>query len=150
MTLITPHFALEEFGQHARHGLPAMPYPKEWIDDRLLGLCEELEILRRELKAAIMIASGYRSPEYNRKIGGARNSQHVQGRAADIRVYGVNFRVVHDTALSMYKKGLLKISGLGRYPESSPPFVHIDVRIDPDTGKRSTRLARWTGNRHVS
>ena len=37
----------------------------------------------------IIINSGYRSEEVNRKVGGAPNSNHLTGCAADIRVYGI-------------------------------------------------------------
>ena len=37
----------------------------------------------------IVINSGYRSPELNRKVGGAANSNHLTGCAVDIRCYGI-------------------------------------------------------------
>ena len=37
----------------------------------------------------IIINSGYRSPELNRKVGGAENSNHLTGCAVDIRCYGI-------------------------------------------------------------
>ena len=38
----------------------------------------------REKVGAIRVNSGYRSPEHNKQIGGATNSQHCKGEAADI------------------------------------------------------------------
>ena len=46
-------------------------------------LCDNLQVLRDELDRPIRIISGYRSPKYNRRIGGARRSQHMTGSAAD-------------------------------------------------------------------
>lgn len=135
---LTKHFSVEEFAQPARHGFfhPA-PYPKGWIESRLRPLCEALEVLRAELGGKpVRVLSGYRSALYNRQIGGARKSQHVQGRAADITVDGISAEKVHAATLKLYREGRLKIGGLGLYPS----FVHIDVR------PRKT-LARWRGSR---
>ena len=37
-----------------------------------------------------VVNSGYRTPERNRRVGGARNSQHMKCRAIDFRVAGVS------------------------------------------------------------
>ena len=129
---ITPHFKLEEF-----RCPDGTPYPSQWIKSRLTPLCEQLEILRAALGAApITVSSGYRTPEYNRKIGGARQSQHLEGRAADIIVKGRHPDFVHDRALALHVGGVLKLGGLGQYPT----FTHLDIRP-------GTRLARWGGSR---
>lgn len=135
---MTKHFSVDEFAQPARLGFfHALPYPKEWIKSRLLPLCEALEVLRHELGGRpVRVISGYRSAIYNRKVGGARFSQHVQGRAADITVDDIRADIVHATALKLYHEGRLEIRGLGLYPA----FVHVDVR------PRKT-LARWKGVR---
>ena len=44
-----------------------------------------LDTLREESQLAIVVNSGYRSPEVNRKVGGEITSLHQFGRAADIR-----------------------------------------------------------------
>jgi uncharacterized protein YcbK (DUF882 family) len=74
----------------------------------------------------IDIVCGYRSPwsnEYLRNLGPntgvAKNSQHVQAKAIDIRVPGVRTRNLRDAALS------LAAGGVGYYPRSQ--FVHVDV-----------------------
>ncbi len=134
---ISRNFSAAEFKQPARHGFEAEPYPAEWRVPRLMPLCMTLETIREALGGrAIRILSGYRTAEYNRKIGGARNSQHVQGRAADFVVKGLDPRFVHDTVLGLYNVGRIAIGGLGLYPG----FTHIDTR-------QGARLARWKGSR---
>lgn len=132
MHLITPHFSLDEFA--CRDG---SPYPREWINERLRPLCLALEALREACGGrAVTVLSGYRSPAYNAKIGGARLSQHVEGRAADVQVNGLAPSDVHRVALDLHLAGRVRLGGLGLYPS----FVHVDVRP-------GVRLARWSGSR---
>lgn len=71
---LSEHFDKAEFREHGSGKL-------QGPDPRLVTVLERLRALDgRPLK----IVSGYRSAAYNRRIGGARNSQHIYGRAADI------------------------------------------------------------------
>lgn len=77
-------------------------------------------------EGVIDIVCGYRTPWSNnllrtrsRNTGVAKNSQHVQAKAIDIRVPGVQTRTLRDVALS------LEAGGVGYYPRSQ--FVHVDV-----------------------
>ena len=54
-----------------------------FIDDSLYTI---LDILRSKLGKPVIITSGYRTPEWNAKCGGAKYSYHMRGMAADIRV----------------------------------------------------------------
>lgn len=83
-------------------------------------------------KAAFQVISGYRSPASNaamhaRSSGVAEHSQHMQGKASDIRLDGVELSNLHKAALS------LKAGGVGLYPVSN--FVHVDV----------ARVRSWQG-----
>lgn len=128
---ITEHFDSNEFT--CKDGTL---YPEKWIESRLKPLCEQLEVLRTRFGTPIEILSGYRTPEHNRKVGGARSSQHLQGRAADfvVNATGLHPASVHSEVLKMYNEGKLKIGGLGLYAS----FVHIDIR-------KSVKLIRWQG-----
>lgn len=131
---ITPHFSVDEFA--CRDGTV---YPAEWISLRLRPLCELLEIVRGSLGAPVRVVSGFRTHEYNRLIvGGARNSQHVLGRAADIRVVGMHPAKVHEAILRLYSIRSIQdlLGGLGAYPN----FTHVDIR-------ETRRLVRWSGSR---
>lgn len=59
-------------------------FPPPEVIERLQKLCLEfLEPIRKQF-GAIKVNSGYRCPELNKKIGGAKQSAHMYGCAADI------------------------------------------------------------------
>ena len=80
---LSEHFTLGEFTKtsHKVYNIPS----HEAIEN-LKRVCEWLEVLRKRAGTPIVINSGYRSPQLNRKIGGAPNSNHLAGCAVDIRV----------------------------------------------------------------
>lgn len=83
-TKLSPHFTLEEFTVSqtaARKGLNNTP--SEDIVKVLTNTANQMEAVRKLLGAPITINSGYRSPEVNKAVGGARNSQHMTGEAVD-------------------------------------------------------------------
>lgn len=83
-TKLSPHFTLEEFTvsqKAARKGLNNTP--SEDIVKVITNTANQLEVVRKLLGAPIIINSGYRSPEVNKAVGGARNSQHMTGEAVD-------------------------------------------------------------------
>lgn len=75
------YFTLEEMCRTEREWVNA-PYDIYLVElTRLVSLV--LDPLR-EAVGPLTVTSGYRSPEVNREVGGAMNSFHVEGRAADI------------------------------------------------------------------
>jgi uncharacterized protein YcbK (DUF882 family) len=92
-----------------------------------VGLLDLLFALARKAGAEegiFHVISGYRSPRTNdflRQCGGgvAANSLHLAGKAVDIRVPGVQLRVLYRAALA------LRGGGVGFYPKSD--FIHVDV-----------------------
>ena len=59
--------------------------PDEWVIENLKKVAEHIfQPLRDGLGVPIYVSSGYRSPELNRAIGGAKRSQHMEGRALDL------------------------------------------------------------------
>ncbi|MFQ6099084.1 MAG: YcbK family protein [Armatimonadota bacterium] len=96
----------------------------------MLKLHPALVVLDQKIRDAVgkpvMVASGYRTPERNRQVGGVPNSQHLLGRASDlVATNGVTTRELCRIAASFDPPGL------GGYDT----FVHVDVR----TGRK----ARW-------
>ena len=79
---------------------------------------DRLDRVRDRLNAPMLVTSGYRSPEYNLRVGGAQASYHMLGRAFDIKVReGARHMDIAQAALA---EGF---TGFGFYPT----FVHIDT-----------------------
>jgi zinc D-Ala-D-Ala carboxypeptidase len=83
-------------------------------------LLERLEVLRRLVGVPLIIRSGYRCPEHNAAIGGARQSQHLYGRAADLDAGIATFGQARSA-------GFTGIGTFGRWA------THVDVRPGPLT-----------------
>ena len=89
---LSEHFTLGEFTRSGSHP-EVYNIPSHEAIANLKRLCVWLEELRRRYndkygvgEEPIRINSGYRSPQLNRAIGGASNSNHLTGCAVDIRV----------------------------------------------------------------
>ena len=115
---LTPNFSLDEFRSKDGSSFPAE------IVQSLTILATQLQALRIELGRSITITSGYRSPSHNLKVGGAKDSFHVRGMAADIQVSGMTPKQVYDTIEKLIKEGKMKEGGLGLYKS----WVHYDFR----------------------
>ena len=77
-------------------------------------------------RAPIEVVSAYRSPETNEKLrsrskGVAKHSQHMLGRAMDLHFTDVPIAKVREAGLRLQR------GGVGFYPTSGIPFVHLDV-----------------------
>jgi uncharacterized protein YcbK (DUF882 family) len=131
----SPHLSWQELA--CRDGTP---YPDVWRKTRAVTVALEFERIRAAVGRAIRIGSAYRTDAHNRAVGGARQSQHCEGRALDLypptswpldRFYAAIRAVAgHDES---------QLWGLGRYPT----FVHVDCRPVPSHG----RLIVWHGVR---
>ena len=115
---LTSNFRLEEFAS------PDADYFPISVINNLFELAQNLELVRSRLGVAIHISSGWRTVAHNRKVGGASNSQHLYGRAADIwsNIYTPN--EIHQIIENMIQAGVMQEGGLGIYNT----FVHYDIR----------------------
>lgn len=93
------------------------------IDPRLIDV---LYVMRSRIgnSTPFNIISGYRSPATNAMLrrtteGVARNSLHMSGQAADMRLPGTRLSSLRDTAIKLHA------GGVGFYPSSD--FVHVDT-----------------------
>lgn len=116
---LTPHFSKHEF--RCKDG---SEHP---ISCRLLAM---LEAIRCQF-GPVTITSGYRSPAYNAAVGGAPDSYHMGGEAADIQCSKATPEEVYAWADTVFP-----VSGLGLYRRNGGGWVHVDCR--------GTR-ARWNG-----
>jgi len=84
---MTKNFSLAELTK-TNTGLPnALP---KHLEGNLRALAENVLQPARDALGAIEVTSCYRSPEVNRRVGGASKSQHVQAQAADLKFFGGN------------------------------------------------------------
>lgn len=115
---LSEHFQLDEFVADAD---PVAPAPA--TIEQLQDLCVlALEPLRAALGRSLRISSGYRSPAYNKKVGGAPGSQHCAGIAADV-VMANDAEQLRAAALA---SKIPAIGGIGIYPGRG--FIHVDIR----------------------
>lgn len=80
---LTKHFTYEEMCK-TKYGIPN-PLTNE-AKINLVYLCRKLETVRSKVGYPLIITSGYRCPEVNKKADGKTNSLHLVGRACDIAI----------------------------------------------------------------
>src|SRR6056297_2749180 len=89
---------------------------------------DTLQALRDRLGKPLIVRSGYRSPEHNRAVGGAKASKHMRGIAFDIAMDN------HDPAAFEAAAREIGFLGFGFYPRSG--FMHIDLGPAREWGRR--------------
>lgn len=115
---ITEHFTWREFACH--NGTPVPPEYQAYARD----LAEQLEVIREAVGFPLEVISAYRTPMYNRSIKGAKRSQHMLCKAADIRCAAVPPSVIYAKIEQLHVAGKIMQGGLGIYDK----FVHYDIR----------------------
>lgn len=118
---LSENFSLSEF----RPGKRSYEYIR--VSPSLIASLEEI---RGYTGRPVTVTSGYRPPAYNREVGGAANSCHIDGLAADIYCEGVTVDELYD----LCEEVIGYRGGIGYYPKSG--FIHVDVR---------GYHARWSG-----
>ena len=98
---LSPHFTLGEMTKSNSHP-EVYNIPSHEAIANLKRVCGWLEILRSRAGRPILINSGYRSPQLNKKIGGVPTSNHLTGCAVDIRVADMEQLIRYATILLDY------------------------------------------------
>ena len=129
------HFGAGEFTSYfaaVRKGVRNSAPPRG-LWNNIVPTLRIVDDLRESFGKPCRILSSYRAPAYNKTVGGAPLSQHLEFKALDITIDGISPQLVYDRLIEWRKAGKFT-GGLGIYPSSG--FVHIDTRA---------RNATWKG-----
>lgn len=85
----------------------------------ILTLAKELQKVRDAVGIPITITSGWRSKAHNTAVGGASSSQHLTGKAADVRIQGLEPKFAN---IYLAKYGNFKGFGIAN------TYTHVDIR----------------------
>jgi Peptidase M15 len=97
--------------------------PSKELRSNLVSVLEAADEARERLGSTIIILSAYRTPEYNKAIGGAKKSRHMSCDALDLAAPKSTPAKLHAVLKQLRKEGYFT-GGLGKYPN----FTHIDNR----------------------
>ena len=131
---ITEHFTLAEAQSSdtaTRLGIDnSIP---ESLMSNLSRMCETLEKVRAIFGKPIMISSFYRCPELNSKVGGSKTSAHMDCRACDFTIKGVDT----DDAFNNIKSSGIEFDQLILESSSKgSTWIHIGIHKDGSEPRR--------------
>ena len=137
---LTEHFSLEEFtrsstamAQGINNTLNPTAVSDKPIIRNMRNLCAQvLEPLRQHISQPVVISSGYRSSRLNAAVGGARNSQHLSGQAADLKIPSVAearqwMRWIMDN--TTFDQLILE------HNKSGSHWIHVSCKPNPDENR---------------
>lgn len=106
---VSPNFRIKEF--KCKDGSDTILLDSSFV-------ISKLQKIRDHFDKPVVINSAYRTPTYNKKVGGASNSYHTKGMAFDIVIKGVDLDEICKYAQSIGVLGIIRYN----------TFVHIDSR----------------------
>jgi len=120
------YFTAEEIlfkGASHFSGLPYNTAPPAEFKRSLVAVAQIANFVRNRFGGPLRVVSAYRSPAYNRAVGGADGSFHMKGRAIDLApVQSGKVADLHRTAKEMLRLRLIP-GGVGFYPWG----IHVDT-----------------------
>ncbi len=114
---LTSNFNLEEFECKCGCEMP------EFAKKNIIELAENLQVLRDEV-GRLDLTNAYRCKNHNADVGGSVNSQHLKGKAADIKSKTLNPKEIATIVDDLMKSEKFKLGGIGIYNT----FTHVDIR----------------------
>ena len=126
---LSPHFTLGELTKTS-YKTEDENIPSRVAIENLKNLCENWLEALRQAQGPLIINSGYRSPEVNKRAGGSATSNHLTGCAVDIRVAGFEQAIryasilldISDGTKRDYDELYIERNSVGRY------WIHFAVR----------------------
>lgn len=121
-------------------GIANQPGPAETAN--LSALCRAvLDPLRQAVGQPIKITSGYRGPKLNKRIGGAADSQHLRGQAADIQSSAMTVLELFKTVIRL---GLPFDQLIYEARSATSKWVHVSHDVARTRGE--VRIAEFDAN----
>lgn len=115
--------------------------PNEAQIKDLKRLMDYLDKVREAFGKAIIVTSGFRSLRLNKRIGGAPESQHMKGQAADIRPHDIK-------ELRQLFASIRRVGGFDQLileePEGRTPWIHVSIA--PANKPPRGEVKRWDGH----
>lgn len=115
----------------------------DWVIENLKAIAEHVfQPLRDAFGCPIYVSSGYRGPELNRAIGGAKRSQHMEGRALDLDadVFG---RCTNAEIFEWIRENVTFDQLVWEFgDDDNPNWVHVSYVHDGVNRKRCLKACR--------
>ena len=139
---MSKYFSLSELTRSAtalKEGIPNDPNEAQIKD--LKRLMDYLDKVREAFGKAIIVTSGFRSPELNKHIKGSDKSQHMKGQAADIRPHDIK-------ELRQLFATIRQVGGFDQLileePAGRTPWIHVSIA--PANKPPRGDVKRWDGH----
>lgn len=115
-----PHQITDWTAEHfSPHEFASKGNGKVHVSRRMI---DALDQVREAVGHPLRITSGYRDPQQNRRVGGARQSRHMVGDAVDIDITGLSDTQRYFLMWHLLAQGF---TSFGSYEKS---FIHADMR----------------------
>lgn len=138
---LTNNFTIEEFYKSNtadKYGIDNT-IPSAYLDN-VKALAKQLQIIRDEWGGPLIISSGYRCQKLNKKVGGAANSLHLDGLAADFSAKDKSKNAdLFKLIVSLAKLGKISLrSIIWEYGTTKcPKWIHIDINGNGHTYRKN-------------
>jgi hypothetical protein len=106
----------------ATHSGSRVPQTVEHVNN-IIALATQLEKARKQIGRPFRITSWYRPEPWNSRVGGAKHSQHLSGKAVDVVVAGYSGRELGKHLMGWWT------GGLGIYPGNRQHILHLDIGV---------------------